>query len=175
MSLAYYYLTIFIIYWFLWWIVDTFFHSLHSWKLKKWWIFLYWPFSMIYSIPLVLINYLLNTYNWNEYLFILVAAIWLTIWEYIWGVILEKLFNKKFWDYSDKKFNLNWKICLEMSIIWWILIFVFIKFLNPLINWLVIGIPISILEPMIILLYVLLVVDFIFSIKKNLKKASSNP
>ena len=38
--------------------------------------------------------------------------------EYFTSFAMEKLFDKKWWDYSKKKFNLNGRICLEHSCYW---------------------------------------------------------
>lgn len=37
--------------------------------------------------------------------------------EYFTSLIMEKLFNARWWDYSDQKFNINGRICLE-TIVW---------------------------------------------------------
>ena len=58
----------------------------------------------------------------------------LTAWEYIVGVLLEKLFQTKYWDYSDHKFNIQGRICLNNSIYWGILGIVFIRYINPFIQ-----------------------------------------
>ena len=36
--------------------------------------------------------------------------------EYFTSYIMEKLFNARWWDYTDCKFNLNGRICLETTI-----------------------------------------------------------
>lgn len=41
-----------------------------------------------------------------------------SILEYITGFILEKVFHNKWWDYSNKPFNLHGYICLKFSIYW---------------------------------------------------------
>ena len=33
--------------------------------------------------------------------------------EYITGYILEKVFHNKWWDYSDKPFNIKGYVCLK--------------------------------------------------------------
>ena len=41
-----------------------------------------------------------------------------TLLEYVTGYIMERLFKVRYWDYSDKKFNINGYICLGSSIAW---------------------------------------------------------
>lgn len=38
--------------------------------------------------------------------------------ELITGYILEKFFHRKWWDYSDRRFNLKSYVCLEMTLVW---------------------------------------------------------
>ena len=41
-----------------------------------------------------------------------------TVLEYVTGWGMEKLFKMKYWDYSDKTFQINGYICLSSSIAW---------------------------------------------------------
>lgn len=45
---------------------------------------------------------------------------------------MEKLFHVRWWDYSEKPFNLNGRICLENLFYFGILGLIVIKFINPL-------------------------------------------
>ena len=49
------------------------------------------------------------------FLFGMVGA---TLLEYVTGAVMERLFNVKYWDYSNQKFNLNGYICLTSSLGW---------------------------------------------------------
>ena len=54
--------------------------------------------------------------------------------EYLTSFIMEKLFNARWWDYSNEFFNINGRICLLYSIFWGILSLVLIKIINPIID-----------------------------------------
>ncbi len=41
--------------------------------------------------------------------------------EYATGIIMEAMFNMRYWDYTGKKFNLNGYICLKSSLFWGVL------------------------------------------------------
>jgi hypothetical protein len=41
----------------------------------------------------------------------------LSVWEYIVGVILEKLFKTKYWDYSHLKFNIQGRVFKKFYIL----------------------------------------------------------
>lgn len=38
--------------------------------------------------------------------------------EYFTGALLEKIFHKRWWDYSDHRFHLNGYVCLKYTLIW---------------------------------------------------------
>ena len=52
--------------------------------------------------------------------------------ELITGFVLEKLFHKKWWDYSDRHFNLCGYICLEMSLLWGVAALAVLYALQPM-------------------------------------------
>lgn len=47
----------------------------------------------------------------------LISMIVLTLLELLGGILIEKIFNKVFWDYSDLKFNMGHYIALEISLV----------------------------------------------------------
>lgn len=52
--------------------------------------------------------------------------------EYITSFIMEKLFRVRWWDYSEKPFNIRGRICLENLFYFGILGIIVIKLINPL-------------------------------------------
>jgi uncharacterized membrane protein len=48
----------------------------------------------------------------NIVLLFIIAFFTLSLWEYAVGVLLEKLFHTKYWDYSENKFNIKRKSML---------------------------------------------------------------
>ena len=58
----------------------------------------------------------------------------LSVWEYIVAWALEKLFHEKYWDYSNKKFNINGRVCLLNSIFWGVLGVIFTYVVHPFIE-----------------------------------------
>ena len=37
------------------------------------------------------------------------------------GVLLERIFRQKWWDYSDERWNFQGHICLKYSLVWGVL------------------------------------------------------
>lgn len=113
-NFAYYFL-MFISYAFLGWVMEVIFTRITEGK----WVnrgFLIGPICPIYGVGLLLITTLLNDYTQRPLvLFVLAIFICMTL-EYFTSYIMEKLFNARWWDYSDMKYNLNGRICLETTI-----------------------------------------------------------
>ena len=80
--------------------------------------FLNGPYCPIYGCGVVIVVVALTPLKYN--LLILFAGSFLltSILEYITGFILEKVFHNKWWDYSNKPFNLHGYVCLKFSIYW---------------------------------------------------------
>ena len=62
-------------------------------------------------------------YSTSLFISILFSILLVTALEYITGFALEKVFNCKWWDYSDNAMNLKGYICLKYSLLWGILAF----------------------------------------------------
>jgi uncharacterized membrane protein len=52
--------------------------------------------------------------------------------EYFTGLILEKIFGCRWWDYSNEILNIKGRICLKYSLLWGILACILIEVINPL-------------------------------------------
>jgi uncharacterized membrane protein len=81
--------------------------------------------------------------------------------EYVTGRIMEMSLHKKWWDYSDQKFNLGGYVCLKTSVLWGICTVLMIYVLNPVFTGLVGLIPKLWGEIILWVLFGLLIVDFI--------------
>lgn len=51
--------------------------------------------------------------------------------EYLTSYIMEKLFHARWWDYSDRKFNINGRVCLLGAIVFGIFSVILIKIIHP--------------------------------------------
>ena len=95
--------------------------------------FLNGPYCPIYGCGVVIVVGILTPLKDN--LLILFAGSFLltSILEYITGFILEKVFHNKWWDYSDKPFNLHGYVCLKISIYWGLACTFIMDVLHPII------------------------------------------
>jgi uncharacterized membrane protein len=110
-----YWFIIFIIYSFIGWIIDI---CDIYYKYKK--IvnrgFYIGPYCPIYGVGVLLIIFLLNNYTDSPLALFVLATVICMVLEYLTSYVMEKWFNARWWDYSDRKFNLNGRICLETTI-----------------------------------------------------------
>ena len=95
--------------------------------------FLNGPYCPIYGCGVVIVVAVLTPLKEN--LLILFAGSFLltSILEYITGFILEKVFHNKWWDYSNKPFNLHGYVCLKFSIYWGLACTFIMDVLHPII------------------------------------------
>ena len=160
----------FITYSFLGWVMESIFRSICERKLINTG-FLIGPFCPIYGVGAIIMLLFLKNFSNNILLLFVVSIIVLTIWEYLVGVLLEKLFHTKYWDYSNNKFNFQGRICLMNSLFWGILGVVFVKFIHSMIENLISKIDIRILAFVYSIIAIVMIVDMIVSIikVKNIK------
>jgi len=143
-------LLFFTVYSFLGWTMESIFASINERKIINRG-FLTGFFCPIYGFGAVLI---LQSSKWVSDVFgnpftaliinILFAVILVTVLEYITGFLLERIFDCKWWDYSDNALNLHGYICLKYSLLWGMLTFLLVQFVHPVVSGMVFSIPASV-------------------------------
>ena len=86
-----------------------------------------------------------------------------TLLEYVTGVIMEALFQVRYWDYSDKKFNIHGYICLSSSLAWGVFTLLLVHVVHPYIASFLEQIPQDICFGALIVITILFAIDFAFS------------
>jgi len=107
----------FLFYSFIGWIIDVL-YTLYDEKRLVNRGFLSGPFCPIYAAGALTLLTLLKPFTANPSLIIIGSLLITSSIEYFTGFALESIFKAKWWDYSNKKFNLHGRICLEISIYW---------------------------------------------------------
>lgn len=158
-------LTYFVIYSFAGWIMESIFRSICEKRIVNTG-FLKGPFCPIYGIGANIIYIFLLGFKDNIVLLFLMGCIVLTIWEYLVGVMLEKLFHTKYWDYSDHKFNIKGRVCLTNTIFWGILGVLFIKCIHPFVVDKIYYLDKIYLNTVICLISIIVIIDAITTIVK---------
>lgn len=93
------------------------------------------------------------------------AVVICSVIEYSTSFIMEKLFNARWWDYSNNKFNINGRICLETMIPFGFAGLILMYMINPLITKFLLLIPNVILNFIAIIIFILFLIDNIISFK----------
>ena len=105
-------------------------------------------------------------------LFIMSMVVCLTI-EYLCSLVAEKIFKLRWWNYSDKLFNINGRICLQNGILFGIGGVLIVKYVNTWIENLILLLPNSLMVTLSIILTIIFVSDTILSLHKVIKFNSS--
>ncbi|MBE6114322.1 MAG: hypothetical protein E7191_04500 [Erysipelotrichaceae bacterium] len=106
----------FIWYSFLGWVCESVWKTLCSRKLVNSG-FLYSPLCPIYGFGGLLIIYSLTPIKKYPLAVFLIGMLLVSILEYLTGLLLEVLFHMKWWDYSNRRFQLHGRVCLENAVI----------------------------------------------------------
>lgn len=93
---------------------------------------LYGPWCPLYGLGGLLIISIVSHVPENMFIIYLVSVLVASFTEYLVSVVLEIIFDMKWWDYSFKKFNLNGRICLENSLLFGVLGILIFYFYLPL-------------------------------------------
>lgn len=102
---------------------------------------LYGPWTFIYGIGallIVVLNKFLGQYHlkkWKEVLLFYVGiTILMTLVEFSGGMLIETIFHRTYWDYTNMRFNYGKYICLEVSLLWGLLATAINYFALPWVN-----------------------------------------
>lgn len=93
--------------------------------------FLIGPCCPIYGFGYLLIYYFLRKYAKDLEVLFVMSCIVCSILEYLTSYLMEKIFKARWWDYSNRKFNLNGRVCLRNVIAFGILGCLMMKVINP--------------------------------------------
>lgn len=124
------YFILFIIYSFAGWILETLWVS---WCNKKFVDrgFLIGPYCPIYGCGALVILIFLRYFSYSPLLLFTVITLVCGVLEYMASWIMEKVFKARWWDYSDKKVNLNGRICLDNLLAFGVMGLVLTYLINP--------------------------------------------
>lgn len=117
------------------------------------------PIVPLYGLMATLAGVFLEPEENNLLVFVLGAMILCAAIEVVAGVILERQFGRRWWDYSDRPMNLKGYICLESSLVKGILVALAVRFLTPVLHWGLSFLPAIALQILALVLAVVLAVD----------------
>ncbi len=131
---------IFFIYAFLGWCTEVSYAALNTGRFVNRG-FLNGPVCPIYGFGVVIVLACLTPLKKNFFFLFLGSVLLTSALEWITGFILEKIFHQRWWDYSDKPFNLGGYICLQFSVAWGLACLFVVDILHPSIEFFIRVIP----------------------------------
>ena len=177
----YSYCILFFIYSFLGWIMEVTLTLITNKKFVNRG-FLLGPCCPIYGCGCILLNLLLHNYTNNILVLFILTMFTCSSLEYITSFLMEKIFKLRWWDYSQMKFNINGRICLETMTPFSILGVLTIKYATPFFITNINKLSEKTILIISIILITLFIIDVIISltivfklkfVSKNIKKDST--
>ena len=154
----------FFCYAFIGWIWESFYVSVKRFRKNKKWKFINRGFLRGPVIPIygfVAVSILITTVPIFENTLALfcVGALTATVVELFTGYVMEKLFQMKYWDYSDFPLNYKGYICFFASVFWGFLAVLLVKFLHVPISYNLLKLSPTVCEVVSVLLLIAFTYD----------------
>lgn len=110
----------FYIYCFFGWIIESIYVSVctGNWVNRG---FMRGPVIPIYGTGAVIVLFAVIHFRTSPILVFIVGTVAASILEFVTGFVMERIYKVRYWDYSDKPFNLCGYICLFNSLCWGVL------------------------------------------------------
>ncbi len=105
------------------------------------------PFCFVYGVAAVLMTVGLTDLRTRPVALFFGSTLIATMVEWLTAKLLERMHHRRWWDYSDKKFNFDGYICLQYSLLWGVLGTVCLLWGNGLLFRLCLLIPSWLLHP----------------------------
>lgn len=93
--------------------------------------FLHLPLCPIYGVGVLIMVNFFTPFTANPLIFYIMATLVMSAWEYFVGWLLETTTHMKYWDYSNRKFNLKGRICLANCLWWGVASYLVIYWIHP--------------------------------------------
>ncbi len=96
--------------------------------------FLIGPYLPIYGVASVSMILCLSRFKDNLLLLFLLSLLLCSTIEYLTSYLMEKLFKARWWDYSQKRFNIQGRICLQNALAFGVMGVILVKYASELVT-----------------------------------------
>lgn len=127
--------------------------------------FMYGPFLPIYGSGVIMMLVVSAPFQDNIVATYFAGLVGATALEYVTGVVMEALFQVRYWDYSNQKFQFQGHICLSSSLAWGFFTVFMTKVIHKPIENFVLSLPITDVNILAIVIGVVAAADFAMSFK----------
>ena len=155
---------LFIIYSLLGWIVEVINNLIISRKFVNRG-FLIGPYCPIYGVGGLIATILLTKYKESIIVLFVMSMFLFALLEYFTSYLMEKIFKARWWDYTDYRFNINGRVCLETLVPFGLLGCFAIYVINPIIFSMFAITSVTVLRIIALILFIVFIIDFIISLK----------
>ena len=155
---------LFIIYAFIGWIVEII-NNIIVYKKFVNRGFLIGPYCPIYGVGGLIATIFLTKYKESIIVLFVMSMFLFALLEYFTSYLMEKLFKARWWDYTDYRFNINGRICLETLIPFGLLGCFAIYVVNPIIFSIFNMTNIVVLRIIALVIFIIFIIDFTVSLK----------
>ncbi|MGN0402531.1 MAG: putative ABC transporter permease [Acetatifactor sp.] len=123
------------------------------------------PFLPIYGAGAITMLVVSMPFQNSILLTYISGCIGATILEYVTCVIMEALFKVRYWDYSDKRFNFQGRICLKSTLTWGVFTVLAANYIQVALEALMLSIPGNVLVVVTFMLTGAILADFTMCFK----------
>lgn len=131
--------------------------------------FLYGPYIPIYGLGAFFVTTLLNEYNNDPVTIFILSMVICASLEYFISFLMEQIFHNRWWDYSNHKYNINGRVCLQNTLLFGIGSLGIIYLINPLYFSFITKLSTNTKRIIFLILFIIMLIDFILSFIEALK------
>lgn len=174
MEVLCYYFLLYFMYCVIGYVLECIFCSIIDKKLVLNRGFLIGPYLPIYGKGALCIILLLNKYLKDPFALFIMASLIATVLEYFASYFMEKIFKARWWDYSEKKFNLNGRVCLTNTVLFGLGGLIVMYVVNPFLTGILDGFSKTTIIVLGLIFFTIYAVDTIISFTTIYKLRSSS-
>lgn len=163
MEAVYLYLWYFVIYSCLGWCMEVIFHTVTRGNFVNRG-FLNGPVCPIYGFGAVAAIACLTPFTGHIIPLFFMSMFITSLLELLTGYILEKIFQARWWDYSNIPFNFKGYICLKFSLLWGFACTTLMRLFQPFVKKLVLLLPVKLGMVLLCILAALYLADSVFTV-----------
>lgn len=134
--------------------------------------FLYGPVCPIYGTGALVFEILITPLSeplakrW--WLVVIVGMVLADIVEYLTSYIMEKLFNARWWDYSENFLNLHGRICFKHTCYWGLFSFIYVYLVSPAYERVISNVPQNFRNVAVTVILAVFFIDLFFTLKATI-------
>ncbi len=121
---------VFTVYSFIGWLTESIFCSVPAGKFINRG-FLNGPFCPVYGVGGVIVVSVLTPFRGSLVALYITGVLITSLLEYLTGFALEKIFHTTYWDYSEHKYNIKGRVCLDNSLLFGMMCVVGMVYIHP--------------------------------------------